>query len=253
MTFILKSDETIETPISGTPSLPDITTGLLFAYDASTLPPGEMASWPQSGGSRTDGNLTDVHASTSRRPVAVPGVLNGRTVARFEAAKQQYARTPTSFPGGGKSVTMPSTQAFLIRPASMVSTTNILTGGGVDGVSHYLATGLAGGLVQTGGGTVGELKASRPLMEGRWAVVISVFDGAQSRIYIDGVEVAAGSAGVANPDLASLPRITVGTNTGANTQFFDGDIAQFSIYSRALTPSDASALTSEWKRSASLA
>lgn len=253
MTFIMKSNETIQSPIAGTPALPDITSGLIFAYDAAKLSPGEMASWPQSGGSRKDGDLSDMHATSSRRPTAVAGVLNGRTVARFEAAKQQYARTPATFPGGGKNVTMPSTQAFLLRPATLTGTTNVLTGGTVEGVSCYLATGLAGSVVQAGGGVVGELKASKTLSVGAWSVVVSVFDGANSRIYIDGMEVAAGATGLAAPGAAYLPRITVGANTGANTQYFDGDIAQINIYGRALSASDATALTRDWKRAAGLA
>lgn len=232
----------------------DITSGLLFAYDANTLTPGAMSTWAQSGGSRTDGNLSDMNATASRRPVAVAGVLNGQTVARFTAANQQYARTPTAFPGGGPNVSMPSTQAFLFRPATLSGTVNILTGGTAAGASRYLATGVDGntGTIQIGGGVVGELKANRAIAIGEWQVVVSVFDGAASRIYINGVLVGSGPVGVAAADSAYLPRLTVGANTGANTQYFDGDISKISIFGRAFTNADAAALTSSWKLAANL-
>ena len=247
MAYILKSNETIESPIPGTPALPDppdFVSKLLLGYSSNELAIGALSSWAQSSGTRTDGNLS--LASTNRPQVIATS--NGRNVARFTAANANFIRTEEFSTPVTTSVTM----SALVKIASTTNAiTSLLTGGASGGVSHLCALELdASGRPQIGAGTTAELIAPTALALNRWYVLTAVFNGAGSAIYVDGQLSIQGTTGAAKPAAVGLGRLTVGTNTGTNVRYFDGSIARINIHGRALSQYDIAALSQAWQAEA---
>ena len=104
--------------------------------------------------------------------------------------------------------------------------------------SYALATGPSGGLafqVNVGGTMMSSADAGTGLWNGQWHHVAGTYDGTAVRLYVDGVQVGAGTAatGSVQYGLSVTDDLFVGSRNGAG--FFKGSIDELGIFNRALT------------------
>lgn len=221
------------------PPLPDITTAMLqrWTFDGLGLADGTpVASVPSAGGSRNVA-LADPHATVTRRPTITIDAQHGHDALTFDGAQQQYLRTVPLYPTEQRTQ-QPATKVVVFRRSA--TTGGLLMSGGVDGVGKGMSvevtsTSLARMSAVDGGASIA---SSAPYDTG-WHVLVAVFDGANSRIHIDGT-VNTGTVTAAPNGLD--PRDTIGTNVAATASFFSGQVLEVRIYGRALNPTDAEAL-----------
>lgn len=231
------------------PALPDISTGLLqrWTFDGLGLADGDpVASVPSAGGSRGV-PLADPHGTVTRRPTITLGAQAGHDALTFVGGSQQYLRTSPLYAAEARTQ-QPATKVVVFRRSATAAGT--LMSGGVDSVGKGMSvevtsTGLARSTAVDGGAA---LTSSAPYDTG-WHVLVAVFDGANSRIHVDGT-VNTGTI-VAAPNGID-PRDTIGTNVAATASFFSGQVLEVRIYGRALNPADAEALIASLRSSYSL-
>ena len=115
---------------------------------------------------------------------------------------------------------------------------------GAGGVSYALYTGGGAGLIffvnlAGGGGTILS-PAAEPgqIWDGTWHLVTGVYDGAASHLYIDGVEVGAGTAGAGQIDYSSPQQLVFGDYQKAGGLPYTGLMDDVKIYDHALTSTE---------------
>ncbi|MDF2990817.1 MAG: hypothetical protein K0S37_1331 [Microbacterium sp.] len=215
---------------------PDITSDLLLEYNADSLGNvgTSVSTWASSGGAL--GAVANLSGGSPSKPTVVAGP-NGHKAVRFDAAASQYLRTAVF----GAALGLPLTEVAVVRPTS-TNTGAIISGAFIDNKSYFASLRRISTGYDAGAGASGELvNASSADTAGFHAV--SVRHGANALLRVDTVE----SPGVtgqaqATRDLATLPRVTIGANSGANQQFFAGDISLIRIFGRAFTDEDLDSL-----------
>ncbi len=82
--------------------------------------------------------------------------------------------------------------------------------------------------------------------DGNWHHVAGTFDGKTVRVYVDGSEVASAALS-GNIDYTGVTQLTIGSQVGGATNFFDAVIDEVRLYNRALTAAEISNLYNDLK------
>jgi hypothetical protein len=89
------------------------------------------------------------------------------------------------------------------------------------------------------------MEGSEALPTGKWKHIAVVLGPSSGILYVDGVQVGVNTSMTLRPaDLGSLPNCYIGRSQYASDPYFDGDIDEFRVYNRALSPSEIQALAS---------
>lgn len=225
------------------PAVPDITTDLLarFTFDLGLAEGASVASvMPNSG--RRGLPLAD-QTTVAKQPTYLANALNGHGALRFTRANSQSLRYAQ-----GASIeinTMPATLVVVGRRTTTGVSGNFINGGvGQDSVSRGLSIESESAAYQFRGGSVGGGGNNVGTADTNWHIMVSVADGANSRVHLDSVTVNGTLTDVAS---ASMQRMTVGANSANTANFLDGDIADIFEFGRALTVEQVSYLISTLK------
>lgn len=234
--LVLKAPGLITNP-GENPRLPDLIPGLLFTYDASrlTLNDGEdVTVWPSVVGP-WPGALTQ---SSSPSPTFAGGTIPS---VSFDACSLTSSR-PDTVPNDLLTVA-----ALVYIPALVGDQTIVGTGRPFAQGFTYLRV-MESGLLSIGikgeAGSPSQRNTSAAVVPtGRWAFVCGVFNGQDSRVYVDttrkDVEFIPGG-GV-------WPSVRLGADSSEEpSNYFVGNLAIASAFSRALSENEVKALRGYW-------
>lgn len=166
-----------------------------------------------------------------------------------------------AFPGGARSVFVPDSplleppqvtaEAWVRRSGSPGPFAYVLSKGASTCVaaSYAIYSGFAGGLtfyVYNGSSyRLASPDAGRSVWDGKWHHVAGTFDGALVHLYIDGVEVGAGTpASAIAYGLPTSEAFYIGNYRGSCDRPFTGEIDNVRIWSRALNAGEIATLAS---------
>lgn len=249
-TLILKAPGVLTNPVPGTPLVPDLSRSVLLEYNAEKLiviDGADVATWPNSDGSW--GNVADLlYASATRPKMASNGVSQGHAAVRFSKASATLLKT-NSVVALVPRVETPLTVMALVKfnaPADGSAVQNIFSGRTGDAGGFVYARRDALGRMNIGSGGVDQLINSTPVPVGTWFTVSCVFDGANSKLFIDKVKTT-GTCGASYWDGISLGANAVAINN------MDGDIAVVKAYSRALSDAEVLLQREAWMTARGLA
>lgn len=207
--------------------------GLLAHFDAGALSLSDntaVATWAPSGGVES-ASLTQ--GTSGNRPVFRTARVNssGRPAVVFTAASNHNLDTGA---WAGKRST----------PLTVISIAKLITGNvgniysGRSGVYAYAGNSVSGTLA-VGAGAVAEITQS--ISMGAWHVIVTVYNGASSAIYVDNDTATATGTTTAGSNSA-LPGLRLGTNSSAGSNWLDGEIAEIGVWNRALSAAEISLL-----------
>lgn len=230
------------------PKLADTATGLLALYRFDTLDAladgAEVTAVPnQASGAASLGSAADlnvVHATATKRPTLKRALANGHHALHFTRANAQYIRTavlPSAVP-------QPATLVAVFKREVTTGAGHLSSGGVVSSVSKALTFDLESTTNTLRMNTV-PLGTSAQLGTVDTALHVGalVFNGASSRLHLDGDQVAA--PGISPSADACLPQITLGANQSTSGQYMDGDVVEWRLYGRALSALDVAALRAD--------
>lgn len=229
MTLVLRSDMEMTDPIPGTPILPDIVSGLLYDFDARSLPLGARSTW-------TDTRSRKV--GTTNEPVAVSMVAGHRGV-EFDAT-QRLTITDAAL---GAEVT----KVVVMRPsAQMEAAARIITGP----LEGYRVMRIDGASFQAsnypGGVAAAYAPAPGPVGLQVHAASFSPGETIAARDGLAPVAVAGGSTAS-----ESVQHVGAGPNLGTTDSKFAGHMHRVLIFNRAFTAQElvavTDALAAEWQ------
>ena len=213
------------------PSDLPVTDGLVLDLDATKLDLNDndpVATWPDSSGAGNDAT----QETASKQFTYVVDGINGKASVRGDGTEKDMT--------GPASLTQPFT-AFFVSRLDSESVLFDRDGSGDRGlyvISQWNTDRVrlyAGKGIETGAGVI---SAAAHL-------IATESNGADSKIWVDGVQEALGDAG-----LLGLSRYTLGNDVRTYNKYLDGDIAQVAIYDRALTTQERedveAHLTSKW-------
>lgn len=218
----------------------DYTSGLKFRwiFDGLGLADGApITSVSTTVDSATSAVLTP-HATTSKQPTIHLAAQGGHDAAKFTRANAQYLRTALF--SAPDIVGQPATIVAVMKRATTAAA-GIPVTGGVSTTGQHMSisaestTAQVGISAQGGGSAINSTVAP----DTGWHIVGGVFDGASSRVRVDGT---VGTGTVTNTADGVLPRITLGSNAAATANYLDGEILEVRVYTRALTTQDMDAL-----------
>lgn len=205
--------------------------------------PGDLVGrWPLDEGSGTSAADTSGHGDT--------GTLSGGT-----AWVSGHTGGALSFDGAGGQVRVPDSTA--LEPADVTMNTWVKDSANPGGNAYLLAkgaqgcqaaswalyTGPSGGLefyVSTGNATALTLSpdAGNGVWDGAWHQITGSFDGTTVRLYVDGVQVGAGTPTIApiGYGLSTTNDLYLGAYPGCTGHDFNGAVDQPEVFNQALTP-----------------
>lgn len=226
-TLVLKTPGTLTAPVFG--RVPN----LLWQFKASALTQAadtRVTSWASSGGSMP---ITLNQASTVA-PI-IRDISRGRTV-RF--ASQDSARIGTS--NFAAPVGVPLTMYAVVQRLATGTGLGTIWSGGSGG---YLSAtyGDGTGSINAGAGTSAYELAGPVTPEAVPCLVAVVYNGSNSSITVNDVTVK-GALGNANPDAAKLPRLTVGANSGWNSNFLNAYVYEIGAFANVYSEGDLRSL-----------
>ena len=249
-TLILKAPGALSAPLAGTPMFPDLSRGILMDFNAETLALADAASvlpWKNSGGSW--GASADLLYTVNNPPkFAIAGVSPGHASVRFSLASTTMLKTLSSTPIVPRADT-PITVIALLKfsnAADGATYQNVFSGRTGDAGGYIYARRGPTGRMSMGGGAVEQLVPDIVPPVGTWFVLTCVFDGVNSKMFIDKVKTT-GTTSAAYWDGLSLGANAVGTNN------LNGDIAAIKAYSRALSDSEVLLQREAWLTARGLA
>lgn len=240
MTRIIRFPGTMTVP-AGHPkfSLYDLTTDLLYRHDFTSLALADAA--PVTNVPSTAGELAgaSLNASTTAAPVYVANASNGNGAAKFTTASSTNIYSP-SF---AAPVGTPATRIFVVKLDAIPATgsLSLFSGSYIDAKHAHLAINVSASRTLTAGaGATGEmnLTAAGNINTGTWYRVAAVFDGANSRGYVDANPVVTGTTGATNPTHANQPRELIGSNSVGSGAFVSMQLMLSEMWGRALSEVD---------------
>jgi hypothetical protein len=238
--LILKAPGALSNPIAGTPVIPDLARDVLLEYNAELLTQADgtdVTLWASTAGSWTNANLA--YTSAVRPKFALNGFSAGHPSVKFSRAALNVLRTSSSVPLTPVMST-PITVSALVKfnPASDGVSATIFSGRDSSANKYIYCRREISGRLSMGGGVSQELLGP-VVSSGVWMVVTCVFDGANSKLFVDKVK----SIGTCSN--SSWDGVTVGANAAA-TNNIDGDIAALKAYSRALSDAEVLMQRESW-------
>lgn len=239
-----------------------VTVGLLTAV---LIPSAATAEVPTSPAAPSEGLVADYRfdqtAGTTVPNRADGSTLGAATVENLRA--DSWAQGALSFPGGPKNsdatwVRLPqdilagqdaATITTEVRiGASMKNDNNFLWNIGNDATDDYFFTSVRDSprtaiTTDTWRGEA-NARATTPLNAGQWYSLATVIDGSTDtlRFYVDGVEVGSTATALTPASITDQSLNTIGRSPWPDA-FFQGSVAQFRVYDRALSASEVSAVS----------
>ncbi|MBN8677953.1 MAG: hypothetical protein J0M29_06985 [Chitinophagales bacterium] len=212
---------------------------LYNAQNQTPVVPGNLVADYQANGNAQDATAYNNHATVQGAQLSTD---------RFGKANRAYA-----FNGAGQGLvaanspqlnTGITTISFWVNPASLPASGEsfILSHGGwqerwkISLPSH----GKPVFTTHSGGACCSDLDSGTPLSTGSWTHVVMVHDGAQDKIYFNGVKVNEKNA-AGNLDLTTKP-LGIGFDPIDNANYFHGSLDEVRIYNTALSDAEIAAL-----------
>lgn len=220
----------------------DITTALRLRYvfDGLGLADGAAIAQVNAAGDSSLTYALKAHATTTKQPTVALSALNSHDAARFTRANAQYLRTDLF--STGDIITQPATIVAVMKRA-VTTAAGQVAGGRVDGssVSRSMvisseSTSNEATISAFNGGSAFGVSAAP---DTNWHIVSAIYDGANSRMHLDG-SVATGT--ITADSAGALPALTLGANHSASGVYYDGWLAEVRVYARALTTTDIATL-----------
>jgi hypothetical protein len=239
--LILKAPGVLTNPLPGTPKLPDLTRKLLLEYDADQLTladAADVSAWNSTAGSW--GALANLpYASAVRPKYARNGYSAGHGSVKFSRASATLLKTHSAVALDPRASTPLSVVALVkFNAASDGVAATIFSGRTGDVGGYVYCRREISGRLSIGAGANQEILG--PIVSsGEWMVVACIFDGANSKLFVDKVKT------IGSTSAAYWDGIVLGANAVA-TNNLDGEIAAFRAYSRALSDEEVLLLRNSW-------
>ncbi len=246
--LILKAPGALSNPIAGTPKVPNLARGLLLEYDADQLTLADAAdvtAWNSIDGSwGTEANLP--YASGVRPKFSRSGFNTGHASVKFTRASATLLKTHSTI-ALVPAINTPLTVLALVKfnTASDGFASTVFSGRTGNAGGYVYCRREISGRLSMGAGANQEL-LSQIVSPGIWMVVACVFDGANSKLFVDKVK-ASGTTSGAYWDGLVLGANAVGSNN------LDGDIASMRAYTRALSDAEVLLQREAWLTARGLA
>lgn len=229
-TLILQAPGAMTSPLPGTPSIPDITRGVLFDFNADSLGLADGASvtsWKNGGGSW--GSKADFKFASSNAPkFSAAGVTPGHASVKFTTSPATSIITDSAIT---PKIPTPITTVVLVKFAAAADGSkfeNIFSGRSANAGEYVYIRRNPTGKLSIGGGAADQIVPSEVVAGGTWKVLTAVFDGINSRLFIDANKYT-GSCSA-----ATLDGLTLGANAILANNL-SGDVAAFKAFNRALS------------------
>lgn len=207
---------------------------------------GTVATWPDSSGNGNDAT----QATEANKPTWQTNVVNGHPVVRLDGTDDWLdVSDQAGFDGGtGLTIYAVSKQATLATGKALITKWDYQTQGAWGFQTHESTTGEIQMYVAETVTDVGD-KIQRSTNAGLTAtsftIVVTVYDGTQAtnadrvKFYRNGTVL---STAVQNTIPTSMPNasstLKVGKFGGSLTRYYNGDLAELIVYSRALAAAD---------------
>lgn len=221
------------TPAAAGGGVADMTTGMIFDFDADTITGvadgAQPTSWTSSGGSA--GALSLVQAATGARPALALNQVNGHAVVRFNAAtatRLVSTATPTIVGTG-------ATYVYVIKRTG--SGTRLVGGGGSANYHTLYDAGSASGVqfaVETVAATGNTLTYQVSILN-RWVLIIAIAAGSASKMVIGNEATVTGTLFTTN-----AIGVAVG-GSGGGTGYLTGDLTKYQAFDHAFTDAEVAA------------
>lgn len=242
MTLILTANQAITSPIAGTPTLPDYSTGLSFDYNpellrASIANGAIVPSLPSTGLESLTLNSTDQGTGTTF-PTLTHAGPNGKAALTF--AGNQMISVPAN-PGVLIETGDDITFALVYRATTYTDTQRILGVGNSDGF-RYISP-FSGGIRANGFDGVANVSSqiTAAAVSNSWHVMIAATGGTgRSSVKVDGNAPVLGN--VTRGRMRGLRLGYTGGGSVNAASAFTGDIARVLVFRRLLTESDINGL-----------
>ncbi len=212
-------------------------------YAAAVLADGPLAyfRFDEAGGevaASAIGSVTGTYegAFTFGAPGAVG---DGNPAVTFDGAT---TRIPVGdvFPFAG---TAPYSLELWVRPSAILDTRFLIDRRSVtgdEGYTMYLGTTYLLHARTTAGAEFGYVNIGSPVV-GAWSHVVATFDGTETVIYLDGVEVARSGGAAADPIGGGAGAFVIGDTPQGQFNKLAGDLDELAIYGSALSPAQVAA------------
>lgn len=209
-----------------------VTDGLVLALDAANVKsyPGSGTTWADLSGNRLDATLTNNPTYSSN-------------IFTFNRTNLQYAVIPytaTLAPTAGLTASAWAKTDWQTSNAMRILS-KTQAGGYNIAVNDSAYVGFLSFVVHVGGAYI-EAKISKTSLTTGWHNIVGTCDGRYVNLYIDSILVDTYDRGSTAALTYTATRFIVGAEPGGGTAvdgvYFDGDIAQVSVYNRALTPEE---------------
>ncbi len=246
--LIITAPGALSNPIAGTPKVPDLSRALLLEYDADklTLADGaDVTAWNSTDGSwGASANLP--YASAVRPKFSRNALGNGHATVKFSRTSATLLKTHSGV-ALSPVVRTPLTVMALVKfnAASDGFAATVFSGRTGDAGGYVYCRREISGRLSMGAGANQEI-LSQIVSPDVLMCIACVFDGANSKLFVDKVKTAGTTSG-AFWDGVSLGANAVGTNN------LDGDIAAMRAHTRALSDAEVLLQREAWLTSRGLA
>ncbi|WP_168123243.1 DUF5695 domain-containing protein [Paenibacillus sp. HB172176] len=221
----LSSSDTVTVTVNAT--LPDLIAHYMFSESSGTT------AADSSGNGKTGTLNGGASFATGQSGNAV--TLNG---------SNGYVSMPGSIVNGATDITI----AAWVKASSLSNWTRIFDIG--SGTSNYMflspqpgGAGLRFSITTGGNGSEQRINSTTAFPTNVWKHVAVTISGATGRLYVDGVQVATNTSMTLNPSsLGATTQNWIGRSQFSGDPYFNGQIDDFRIYSRALSASEIGSL-----------
>lgn len=206
------------------PFTPDALAGLELWLKADGLSLNDndaVSSWTDSSGNARHAT----QATVDDKPVFKTNIVNGKPVVRWTIASEQFLTTATDF-----DIADPMTLFAVLKGPADESFPYLCDGNGGFAGIYFMDTGEP---ILVVGGDPAEITANNNINDA-FHLLMGVWDTADSAIYVDGGTPVTDAI----TEVGSFTGVVVGAGNGNGDQPFGGDIAEFGIYSGALSAAD---------------
>lgn len=221
-TLVLKSNFAMSAPLAGTPILPEFDPSLTFSYKLASLvsASGKVTKWANALG--TYSTAADLTVLSANAPS--PGTLG----AVFSGPSVNYISTPV-FPVALKIPAVTVLCRIKFSAGADVNPGTIFSG--IESTSYAYLRRQSNGTITAGVQAVDTIASSAACPSGVWVDLAVVFNGTESRIYINDT-VTNGTTGLVN-----LSGFRIGANV-SGASLLNAEISHLQVYSRAITAAE---------------
>lgn len=196
---------------------PNDIAGLVWWVDAASIT-GLVDGDPVATWTDKSASLANVTAAAAARPTYKTNILNSKPVVRFNGSANVMATANSSAPASAQPTSM-----FIV---GNFNATNDVMIDAVTNLTHQIDRPTTPGAYRMYAGA--SLQDTND--DSSTHVFLFNFNGATSKIWVDGVLTTTGNAGA-----GALAGVTLGNRGGGGPYFLDGDLAEICIYNSTLS------------------